>query len=228
MGVGLALLMSIVPYVYYRHTYTYGKRLRAVTPGLVYRSGCLTSDGFRAAIREHKIRTVVNLQEEAQDPNLSKSYFNSTSIRESELCKELGVDYLFLQVDLVEPHLVPAHRPATIDEFLKIMDDKSKYPVLIHCKAGLHRTGCLLAVYRMEYDRWTWDKALRELKYHGFGEFVSTSANEYIRQYVLEYRPRPLSSDVAAEQKIVPATPVGFTDQPNHMTPVRVHGGVGP
>ena len=32
--------------------------------------------------------------------------------------------------------------------------------------------------------------ALRELKAHGFGDIYCTAANDYVRQYVLNYRPR--------------------------------------
>ena len=34
------------------------------------------------------------------------------------------------------------------------MDDPDSYPVLIHCNAGLNRTGVMVAVYRMEYQGW--------------------------------------------------------------------------
>ena len=30
--------------------------------------------------------------------------------------------------------------PPVVDEFLQILDDEANYPVLLHCKAGLHRT----------------------------------------------------------------------------------------
>ena len=86
-------------------------------------------------------------------------------------------------------HGIPNERPRAIDEFLAVMDDERNYPVLFHCRAGLHRTGCLAAVYRMEYQGWSRDAAWRELRAHGFGEWVSTAANDYIRQYVLTYRP---------------------------------------
>ena len=60
--------------------------------------------------------------------------------------------------------------------------------MLIHCKAGLHRTGILTAVYRMEYEGWTPAQAYRELKAHGFGDWACTSANDYVNEYVLQYR----------------------------------------
>lgn len=199
MGAMIVLFIIAVPYVYYRHSFSFAKRLRVVSAGKVYRSGCLTADGLRAAIRDLGIRTVVNLQEEAPDPELPKSYFNSSGRRESEVCKEMGARMVFLSVELVERWEVPDKQPSTIPEFLKIMDDASTYPVLIHCRAGLHRTGCLLATYRMEYEGWSWHDALRELKNHGFGEFASTSANDYIVQYVLQYQPRARNETVPAE-----------------------------
>jgi protein tyrosine/serine phosphatase len=60
----------------------------------------------------------------------------------------------------------------------------------LHCKAGLHRTGVLTAVYRMEYEGWSPQQALAELKANGFGDSKATSANDYIVQYILAYRPR--------------------------------------
>jgi protein-tyrosine phosphatase len=62
--------------------------------------------------------------------------------------------------------------------------------VLVHCRAGLHRTGCLVAVYRMEYEGWSARRAIDEMKANGFGEWGCTSSNDYVRQYVLNYRPK--------------------------------------
>jgi len=47
----------------------------------------------------------------------------------------------------------------------------------------------LVAVYRMEYEGWAPAEAFRELKAHGFGAWVCTSANDYVTQYVLTYQP---------------------------------------
>ena len=102
----------------------------------------------------------------------------------------MDADLAFLEIDVVAPNQYPAVKPEAIAKFLKIMDDPASYPVLIHCRAGLHRTGVISAVYRMEYEGWSPQEALRELKGHGFGEFASSAANVYIHQYVLTYTPR--------------------------------------
>lgn len=186
----LAFLVVAAPFVYYRHVYSHAKRLRVIAEGKVYRSGSMTADGFRDAIVRLGIRTVINLQEEAPDPQLPANFFNRAKVCESGLCESVGARMVFLEVDTIALNQYPAVKPAALENFFKIMDDPAAYPVLIHCRAGLHRTGVISAVYRMEYEGWTPQEALRELKAHGFGEFASSSANVYIHQYVLTYQPR--------------------------------------
>ncbi len=190
-ALGLGALMIGVPFVYYRYCYTYGKRLRPVAEGKVYRSGCMTAAGLADAIERLKIRTVLNLMEETPDPVLTAGYFDTTGVREAELCEQLGARMVNLTVDVIAPTRVGKERPLAIDTFRALMDDPANYPVLIHCRAGLHRTGVLVAVYRMEYDGWTAQEAMGELRSHGFGEFAATAANDYITQYILTYQPRP-------------------------------------
>lgn len=206
MGTVLVLMMVLVPTVHYRQTYRYAKRLRPVVEGRVYRSGCLTADGFRDAIHKYKIKTVINLQDEAPDPAVLNHYFTTRTTLESEVCKDLGVKFIFLPVELVNSRDFPRTHAPTVERFLQLMDDPDTYPVLLHCKAGLHRTGVLAAMFRIEYDGWAPYEALRELKNHGFGEFVSSSANPYIVQYILQYQPRrqPVSLPAAHHVPLLP------------------------
>jgi tyrosine-protein phosphatase SIW14 len=187
-GLAIAFLVTVVPVVDYRWVYTHSKRLREVTPGVFYRSGEMTADGFEEAIATYQFRTIVNLQDEFPDPKLYKHYFGRSRIRESGLCERHGVRYVFLPPDLIPRCRVPGERPEAIDRLLEIMDDPANYPVLIHCRAGLHRTGVMSAVYRMEYQGWTPQQAIEELKNNGFGEWPCTDANDYITQYILTYR----------------------------------------
>jgi protein tyrosine/serine phosphatase len=187
-GLGIAALVSVVPIVHYRWEYTHAKRLREVAPGKLYRSGSMTADGFADALARYHFHTIINLQDEWPDPELSQSYFGWKTIHEKEMCERLGVRYIYLPPDTISRRKVPEERPAAIDRFLDILAEPGNYPILIHCRAGLHRTGVMTAVYRMEVDGWTPAQALRELKANGFGEFPSTSANDYITQYILTYR----------------------------------------
>jgi tyrosine-protein phosphatase SIW14 len=186
----IALILIGIPVVIYRSGYAHHKRLREVTPGVLYRSGQLTAEGFRDAVARFGIRTIVNCQNEFPDPDLPMTFWLRETVRESELCRDLGVRYIHLEPDLIDQRCDPSARPRVIDEFLSIMDDPDAHPVLLHCRAGLHRTGVLVAAYRQEFDGWGPFLALQELKEHGFGNFAATAANDYIRQYVLNFRPR--------------------------------------
>jgi protein tyrosine/serine phosphatase len=187
----IVFLVVVVPIAGYRAVYAHGKRLRVVVPGRIYRSGAMTADGFAEAFRRLGIRTVVNVQDDFPDPDLYQSYLDRHTIREKEWCASHGVRYISLAPDLTLRRAVGSRHPAVIDEFEQILDDERNYPVLIHCRAGLHRTGVLCAVYRMDYQGWSTAAAYTELKAHGFGDWVCTSANDYVEQYVLAYRSRP-------------------------------------
>jgi protein tyrosine/serine phosphatase len=185
----LLLVVAVAPVAVYRYEYTTHKRLREVTPGKVWRSGQMTARGFSDAVARHGIRTVINLQNEFPDPDLRLDFLNAATMKESELCRRLGVRYVALAPDLVPRPEADERRPEVIDRFLDLMDDPDTYPVLIHCRAGLHRTGCLVAVYRMEYEGYSRRRAFLELKSNGFGERAASVANDYVAQYVLNYEP---------------------------------------
>src|SRR5262249_20895205 len=161
---------------------------RVVVPGRVYRSGQMTAEGFTEAVSRYGIRTIINLQDEYPDPDIRLTFLDGRTIKETALCKKLHVQYVHLAPDLIPRPTVPTHRHYAIDQFLDVLDKPTTYPVLLHCKAGLHRTGVMTAVYRMEYQKWTPAQAHRELRANGFGEYVSTAANDYITQYILTYR----------------------------------------
>lgn len=187
-----AILVGVIvvaPMVYFREVYDTNKRLRVVDPGRFYRSGQMTADGFADAVQRYRIRTILNVQDEFPDPDIDLSFWSRRTIKETDLCRQLGVRYVHLKPTLLPRRLIPEHRPPAIEEFLKILDDECNYPILIHCHAGLHRTGLLTAIYRMEQQGWTRDEAFLDMKGQGFGAWVCTSANDYVKQYLLTYRP---------------------------------------
>jgi tyrosine-protein phosphatase SIW14 len=186
---GILLIIVVAPAVHFRKVYAGSKRLREVEPGKAYRSGQLTADGVAEAVERFNIHTIINLQDDHPDPDLDSHFFGSGKIRESELCQQLGVRYVSIAPDLISRSSPADQRPKAIDQFLAVLDDPKNYPVLWHCRAGLNRTGIMTAIYRMEYNGWDRGAAIEELKANGFGEWSSTSANEYISQYVLSYKP---------------------------------------
>src|SRR5439155_1607322 len=67
-----------------------------------------------------------------------------------------------------------------------ILDDPDNYPILIHCFAGIHRTGAYVAIYHMERDRWSNEDAIADLKAGGYDNLD----NELdVLGYLQQYRP---------------------------------------
>src|SRR5260370_33855599 len=130
LGLLIAALVSIVPVVNFRWVNTHSKRVREVTADKFYRSGEMTAAGFEEAVARFHFRTIVNLQDEYVDPDLPENYFGRGTIKESELCRRLGVRYVYIPPDLIPRRRVPAHRPAAIERFLALLDDPASYPVL--------------------------------------------------------------------------------------------------
>ena len=188
--VAIVGLVAVLPLVHFRYVYARGKRLREVDPGRVYRSGQLNADGFRDAHDLHGVRTVICLRDDDPDPDVELGFLpGSGTVKESELCSRLNMRFVFIAPDLVSRRSVPARRPEAIERFLEVMDDPESYPVLIHCNAGLNRTGVMVAVYRMEYQGWDMPRAFRDTLDNGFGRSQCTAANDYVKQYILTYRP---------------------------------------
>ncbi len=75
-----------------------------------------------------------------------------------------------------------------IEAFLNVMRNPDQYPrpVLLHCFAGMHRTGAFAAIYRMEFERWTPHRAIEEMRRCGYDNID----NEWnVRALILMYQP---------------------------------------
>src|SRR5207253_5933291 len=59
-GLLIALMLTVVPFYYYRWAYTHSKRLRPVVHGQVYRSGQMTAPGFAEAVDRFHFHTIIN------------------------------------------------------------------------------------------------------------------------------------------------------------------------
>ena len=198
LAVGVVAVVVGPPFALYRAQYAHAKRLREVTPGRFYRSGQMTAAGLRETIERYKIKTVINLQHEDDDPLMPESWLGKPAVHESEVCRRMNVRYEKVFPDILPKPNDLSKPPPTVAEFLKVLDDESAYPILLHCKAGLHRTGRLTAIYRMEYEGWGTGEALRELRANGYGYHMASEADDFIIQFVQNYKPRAKADRTSA------------------------------
>lgn len=68
---------------------------------------------------------------------------------------------------------------------MKIIKNSPK-PILIHCLHGSDRTGCIVASYRIVFQNWTKEAAIKELKNPVFGYHASWFPNILVTLNTLE------------------------------------------
>ncbi|MBN1515916.1 dual specificity protein phosphatase family protein [Candidatus Sumerlaeota bacterium] len=113
----------------------------------LYRSAQPTAQGMKN-LEQMGIKTVVNLRSLHSDKDeLAGSDLKSEHIAMKAWHTE--------QEDVVE--------------FLKIVNDPERTPVLVHCQHGADRTGTICALYRITVQGWTKEEALKEMTEGGFG-----------------------------------------------------------
>jgi len=89
-----------------------------------------------------------------------------------------GLDVVHIPVKSRQP--IPDDQ---IETFFRYVDDAGSRPVLVHCSAGRHRTGYLCALYRIERQGWTVQRAIDEMLSFGFNTESQAKVLEQLRNY---------------------------------------------
>jgi hypothetical protein len=104
------------------------------------------------------------------------------------------VKYINIQID---GHGTPSDSQAA--EFLKAVSDPSNGVVYVHCAGGRHRTGSMIALYRMTVDGWDIDQAYREMLAY---DFYTSGGHQGFKSYVYDYYHRMTQTPPASPWRI--------------------------
>jgi protein tyrosine/serine phosphatase len=196
VAVVIIVVLIVGPVLIYSHFEAQTRNFRIVTDGVLYRSAQMPLDGLKRIIHDYNIRTVISLRDAMKlgDP--------PPDLQEEEYCTKMGLTHVRLRPAM---WWAPSGRPpadANVARFRKIMDDPANYPVLVHCFAGIHRTGAYCAVYRMEYEGWSNGKAIEEMKTLGYGA-PEEDIQGYLESYVPTWRRAGLEAPPPFEKRAV-------------------------
>jgi tyrosine-protein phosphatase SIW14 len=183
LATGIVALVVAVPLLYSSHRQTTLRNFRVVEDGVLYRSGQLSPAAFQRVLDEYGIRTVITLRT-ARDKSMP--YPDEW---EAGICQSKNIRHVRIVPQVWGPNEkgeIPADE--NVKKFLAIMDKKENQPVLVHCFAGIHRTGTMCAIFRMEYHHWPADRAIDEMRLCGFDP---EDMHEHIEGYLRNYRARP-------------------------------------
>jgi len=145
-------------------------RFVTITEGEVYQSSAMTADKMAELVQEYGIRTVVDMRREVEG--------RENMAAERRVLADLGVTFLHL------PGLqVP--KDETVDQFLEHVADEEHRPILIHCKHGEGRSVLFAALYRIEFEGWSNDRARQATRFilWGSGFALDRPKGSYLDQY---------------------------------------------
>jgi len=180
---GGLLVIAIIcgaPYAWHRYREQNFRNFRVVKEGVLYRSGQLSIAGLARMVHDHGIKTVVTLRD-ADTPGEPPP-----DLAEEEFCRREELYHYRITPRNWEAPDGSAPARIGVNQFVEIMRDPKHHPVLVHCFAGVHRTGAYVAVYRMEFENWPNHKALAELRTLGYDNL---DREDDVRGFLENYRP---------------------------------------
>jgi protein tyrosine/serine phosphatase len=135
----------------------------------LYRGGEPTNFGL-AKVEKMGVKTVIDLRGSGPVTEAEK--------REVE---RLGMRYINMPMD----SRAPSRDTVTtfLDEVAKAKDDKDRGAVFVHCQHGSDRTGCLVGVWRVAKEGWSYDDAYKEMRKNYFSPKF-TNLSETVRRCV--------------------------------------------
>jgi protein tyrosine/serine phosphatase len=180
VGVVVVALCIGAPVAFAVHMQAQTRNFAVVQDGVLYRSGQITMFGLKNLLHEYRIRTVVTLRGPASEGEPAPDQ------AEEDYCLAEEINYVRLPPAHWESTLGPPPVEPNVETFRQVMSDPANYPVLIHCFAGIHRTGAYCAVYHMEHDHWSNDQAVHDLIAHGY---YNLPEEKDILGYLRNYQP---------------------------------------
>ena len=133
------------------------KRLVAVEPGALYRSGQISTDLIRGVLVQHDIQVVVDLNE-------IEERWREEQRAEEAAAAALGIRHIRL----------PLHGDGTgdVERFAVALAEihaaqERDQPTLVHCAAGARRTGAVIALYQVLVQGVPTSAAIAELGRYG-------------------------------------------------------------
>ena len=158
LAIGLVVSAIAVPLLFAHRERQDGRHLRVVREGVLYRSAQLPPSGISRAVKDLGIKTVVSLRDSDRAADQTEELY----------CVSQGIR--FVRIEPLSWDGVQGSAPidAGLARFLEVMSEPKNHPVLVHCYRGVHRTGAYSAVYRMECEGWSRERALAEMVTAGY------------------------------------------------------------
>lgn len=158
----------------------------------IYRGGRPENFEQIKELHDLGIRTVIDLQGgDVQSPWIG---FVIPYVEAGETLPEINTERAYVQMNGMDFISAPLNslnsityaESKRIEEIMNIMNDPARQPVFVHCAHGADRTGLVVALYRMKYQRWSMTKAYQEMRAKGHN-WLHTSFTYPLDKYFFTY-----------------------------------------
>ena len=181
--IGFTILAIVLLFVgKYVYDMNINHNFETITEGKVYKSGVIPPNEIESYVKKYKIKSIVDLRFPGTADLVNNPEIPAELTAEKEaIAKIKGVNYFNNGSDQV-----PTQK--NVDTFLKIMDNKDNYPVLIHCYHGVGRAEMYSAIYRIEYENFTNEQARNGVR--ALIKFSSFDDGKPKGEYLMHYKSR--------------------------------------
>ena len=194
---GLLLFSIIIYYIWYVH---FNYRFEEISEKKDYKSALIKPDKLSKYLKEYKIKTVIDLLDAGVQDSLNPAKQKHIDA-EDQAIKQYNKEYKNNVKHINIPSgQVPTKK--TLTAFYKILDDKTNYPVLIHCYHGTGRAAIYSAIYRIEYENWKNKDARAKTRVivEGFGYRSSFADGKSKGDFLMNYSPRKNKNNSTIEE----------------------------
>lgn len=141
-------------------------RFACVAPG-IYRGAQPSSAGL-LELKKRGIKTIINFRRHHSE-------------RAAAIALGLHVEEIPFEAGLLGSEAPTA---AQVSRFLSIVQSDEARPVFFHCATGADRTGTMAAIYRLEVQGWSHERAIAEMQDFGYHDIYKD-----LIQFVRDYKP---------------------------------------
>jgi protein tyrosine phosphatase (PTP) superfamily phosphohydrolase (DUF442 family) len=155
-------------------------------PSLPFYRGSAPTQAGLERLKQLGVTTIIDLRKgEAegnrvkgrvvQNCNLAAPHLPMSPSEEAGVVRKLGLRYMSL----------PMYREPSKEQIATFLsmtgDPKASKSIYVHCQHGRDRTGGMVALYRLQHDRWNFEKTLAEMRGYGFDPSVQPEITHLLK-----------------------------------------------
>lgn len=120
----------------------------------IYRGAAPTAAGLKV-LQAMGVRTIIDLRIERKPAKA-----------EQQQAEAMGFTWINLRMGKEAP------TKQQVATFLDTLANAEEAPVFVHCQHGADRTGCMIGIYRVTVQGWSFDATWKEMRSFGFKPYL--------------------------------------------------------